>query len=394
MEDEVKTICITGAKLITETGIIDPGGVILKNGIIDVLGRQSEIRAPHGAHLIDAHGCWLTPGFIDLQVNGGFGHDFVREPTSIWESAKRLPETGVTSFLPTIISSPQEAIKQAQDVLLMGEPDGFHGARPIGLHLEGPFLNPEKRGAHNLEDIRLPSLEEIQDWSSKSIVRIVTLAPEQLGALPVIRKLRSRGVVVAAGHSMASYKQACEGIEAGIRYGTHVFNAMREIHHREPGIVGALLEDKRVILGVIADGIHLHPSMIKLLWKVLGNARISIVSDAAAPLGLGPGTYNIGETEILVESQRAYLEDGTLAGSVTPLISALRNLITFTGSSIGEAIACITSTPASVLGLAEQKGILSSGHDADLVLLTPEIEVACTLVEGKIIFHDPDRISI
>ena len=260
----------------------------------------------------------VVPGFIDLQVNGAFGKDFTADPTAIWDVAREYARYGVTSFLPTIITSPLDNIAAAQAVVCR-PPAGFRGCEPLGLHVEGPFLNPARKGAHNPDFLRPPTLDAVANWAPQTGVRLVTLAPELPGALEVIRSLAARGVVVSAGHSMATYAEALAGFDAGIRYGTHLFNAMPPLAHREPGLPGALLTDERVAAGFIPDGIHTHPAIIRLAWKQLGPERFSMVTDCMAALGMGPGRHMLGDFEVIVDETSARLADGTLAGSILSL---------------------------------------------------------------------------
>jgi N-acetylglucosamine-6-phosphate deacetylase len=338
---------------------------------------------------IDATGLYLAPGFVDLQINGAFGHDFTVEPDSIWPVAAQLPRYGVTAFLPTVITSPLETIGSAQDVVTAQPATGLSGAKPLGLHVEGPFLNPERKGAHNPAHLRLPDLEIVDDWSPESGVLLVTLAPELPGALDLVATLVQRGVLVSAGHSASSLEQAQAGFTAGIRYGTHLFNAMPPLHHRKPGLVGALLTDGRPTAGIIADGIHCHPSMVALAWQSLGSARLNLVTDAMAALGMPPGRHRLAGFDVEVDSTSARLADGTLAGSVLSLDTALRNLVAFTGCSLEEALPTITTTPAQILGLGATRGRIAPGYLADLVLLTPELQAQITIAEGKEVYRRP-----
>ena len=328
----------------------------------------------------------LAPGFIDLQINGAFGDDFTADPATIWRVAEGLPRYGVTAFLPTIITSPLEQVAAGQRIVTEGEPDGFRGARPLGLHVEGPFLNPQKKGAHNPKYLRLPSVEAVAGWSPATGIRLVTLAPELPWALEVIVALSDRGVLVSEGHSMATYDQAQAGFDAGARYGTHLFNAMPALGHRDPGLPGALLTDERATVGFIADGVHTHPSVIKLVWQALGGARLNLVTDAMAALGTPPGVHLLGDYEVTVDATSARLADGTLAGSILSLDQALRNLIAAAGCTLAEALPTITTTPAKAIGLDGQRGRIEPGYTADLVLLTRDLHVHTTIAEGEVVY--------
>lgn len=381
---------ITNATILTPTIQIDHGAVHIENGRITAVGRAGEVAAPDQETRFDTRGMLLAPGFVDLQLNGAFGHDFTQDPASIWHAAARLPRFGVTTFLPTIISSPPATIQAAQQALQQ-MPNGFHGALPLGLHLEGPFLNPGKKGAHNPAHLLPPDLALASDWAPGSGVRLVTLAPELPGALDVIRRLCANGVLVSAGHSLATYGEAQAALEAGVGYGTHLFNAMAPLHHRRPGLAAALLADTRAAVGLIADGVHVHPALVGLVWSLLGAQRLTLVTDAMAALGMPPGTYQLGDRAVRVEGRQATLPDGTLAGSILSLDAALRNVIQMSHCSLPEALQTVTTTPARLLGLEHNKGTIAPGRDADLVVLTPDLEVVATFGGGRLLYQRQER---
>lgn len=364
--------------------------LLIGDGRILAVKPADTFSIPEAAEIINADGGSLVPGFLDLQLNGAFGHDFTRDPTTIWAVAAELPRYGVTSFLPTIITSPLEVAAGAHNILLTGPPGAFSGAKPIGLHIEGPYLNPTKKGAHNLAYLRPPSLAEVERWRPEEGVRLVTLAPELPGALPVIEELSQRGVVVSAGHSMATLAEAQAGFAAGIRYGTHLFNAMPPLHHREPGLAAALLREHRITVGLIPDGIHVHPALVNLIWQLTGPQRLNLVTDAMAALGTSPGVYQLGNSQVTVDATTARLADGTLAGSILSLDAAVRNLIAYTGCTLAEALATVTTTPAALLGLDSRTGQIAPGHDADLVLLDENLQVMMTIINGNVVF---DRLK-
>jgi N-acetylglucosamine-6-phosphate deacetylase len=296
---------------------------------------------------------------------------------------ENLTHFGVTSFLPTIISSKPGIIRHAQAVVNQGPPPGYCGAGVIGLHLEGPYLNPEKCGAHDPANLSLPEAGEYEQWSRSSHVRLVTLAPELPGSLPAVRTLIRNGVVVGVGHSLADLSQAQAGFDAGIRYGTHLFNAMPAFNHHQPGLVGAILRDNRVTVGLIVDGIHIHPSMVQFAWQNLGPGRTNLVTDAVAALGMPSGQYHLGSRTVYTDGSSIKLSDGRLAGSLLSLDQALRNLISFTGCSLPEALSTVTQVPAGLLHLDPWLGRLAIGSKADLVLLTGDAHIARVWVHGK-----------
>ena len=377
---------IHNAAIHTPDRLIDRGAVLSDGGRIVEVGPAGTIRRPAGAEVIDADGRALVPGFVELQFNGGFGDDFTDDPSTIWRVAEKLPRYGVTSFLPTIITSPLEKIAQGQTVVAHGPPPGFRGARPLGLHVEGPFLNPAKKGAHNPRYLREPDLAAVERWSPATGIRLVTMAPELPGALDVIAALSSRGVLVSAGHSGATFDQAIAAFDAGARYGTHLFNAMSPFGHRDPGLPGALLTDPRPTVGVIADGVHTHRSVIGLTWLALGPHRMNLVTDAMAALGMPPGRHLLGDFEVVVDATSARLADGTLAGSILSLDQALRTLIDVTGCTLADALPTVTTTPARAIGIDHERGRIAPGCVADMVLLAAGLRVAATIAEGQVVF--------
>lgn len=377
---------IANSTLYTPSQTVPRAAVLTARGRIAAVGTMATLSCPPEATTLDAEGLLLAPGLIDLQCNGAFGDDFTAAPHTIWRAAAALPRYGVTSFLPTIISAPLATATAAQQAALHGRPAGFRGAEPLGLHLEGPFLNPQKRGAHHPAHLQLPSLPAAANWSPARGVRLVSLAPELPGAPALIRALAARGVLVSAAHSQASYHEAIAGFDAGIAYGTHLFNAMPPLGHRRPGLAGALLADPRPVVGLIADGLHVHPALVELVWRVLGPQRLNLVSDAMAALGMPPGVYPLGDLAVTVGDDGARLADGTLAGSLLSLDQALRNLTAWTGCTLNDALATVSSTPAAALGLGHERGRITPGYIADLVLLTPELRINTVIIGGRIVY--------
>lgn len=377
-------LCIHGATVIGPAGPVERAVIRVENGELRSIDGEERHACPAGALRLDGIGLVLTPGFVDLQLNGASGIDVTAAPDRIWEAAASLPRLGITAFLPTIISAPAATIATAQRTLMAGPPPGFLGARPLGLHLEGPFLAPSRRGVHDERFLRPPDPGLAAGWSPERGVRMVTLAPELPGAIPLISALAERGVVVSAGHSAASLAEGMAGIEAGVRCATHVFNAMPALDRREPGLIAAVLLDERVTAGFIVDGIHVAPEVLALAGRVIGLERFLAVSDATAALGMAPGVYRLGDLELSSDGVTARLGDGRLAGSVLRLDQALRNVRAFLGWSIADAVATITSVPARLLGGADRCGVLVPGRPFDAVLLTPELEIVATFVAGRI----------
>lgn len=376
---------VRGGALVGPDGGLTMGTLVVEDGRILSTGSPATAAPPD--EIVDAGGLLVAPGFIDLQVNGAFGHDFTADPPTIWSVAAELTRYGVTAFLPTIITSPLPTVAAALAVLAAGPGGAFRGATPLGLHLEGPFLNPDKKGAHNPAYLQPPDPATAADWSPQHGVRLVTLAPELPGATALIAELAARGVVVSAGHSLATFAEGQAAVAAGVRYGTHLFNAMTAVHHRDPGLPVALLDDERVTIGLIPDGLHVHAALVRLVWEKLGAARLNVVTDAMAALGMPPGTYLLGDHAVTVDDSCARLESGTLAGCIVPLDEALRNLVAYTGCTPGEAIATVTATPARLLGIEAERGTLQPGAVADFVLLTPDLHVVATYCNGVCVYR-------
>jgi N-acetylglucosamine-6-phosphate deacetylase len=291
-------------------------------------------------------------GFIDIQINGGWGHDFTADPSSIWEVGRHLPSTGVTAFLPTIISAPYEFVDAAIEVIRVGAPEGYQGAHPLGLHIEGPWISPEWKGAHNPDHLQLPDVAVARRWADSGAVRMVTLAPELDGALEVAAILSESGVVVSAGHSGADFETAASALEGPWSTVTHLFNQMSPFHHRSPGLVGAaLLSDRRC--GVIVDGIHADPAAVRLAWDLLGPERFVLVTDAMQATGLGEGIYILGDREVFVGAEGPRIGRAILAGSTLTMDQAVANLQDWTSASADQARACASINPARLLGLED-----------------------------------------
>ncbi len=365
------------------------GSVLVANGrIVDGDG--------HGGHsiaTIDADGLVVAPGFVDLQINGGFGFDVAGEPETMWELGRLLPRHGVTSFLPTVISSPATVTDRAL-VALSRRPADHRGAEPLGLHFEGPMLNPERAGAHPPEHLVAPSPEITARWTRPNGVALVTIAPELPGAVELIERLTADGVAVSAGHSTATSAEAFAGFDAGSSMVTHLFNAMGPMSHRAPGLAGAAMADDRVAVGLIVDGVHVDPLMVKVAWRAKGPARVVLVTDAVGAMGLPAGRYELGGITVTADATSVRTETGVLAGSILTMDQAVRNTMAFTGCSLDEAVTAAATTPATVIG-ATERGHLRPGAVADVVLLEPDGSVAATICAGSIAYladHATDRL--
>lgn len=380
-------LAIVGGRLATRSGL-ELADLQLTDGRVRSVEPAGS--STGGPRRLDAEGLIVAPGLLDLQINGGHGIDLWSEPHRLWELARLLPRHGVTAFCPTIVSGPPERVDEALRALADGPVadtgDGAHvGAEPLGLHLEGPMLAPDRRGAHDRRHLVAPSLAVVQGWTAGRGVALVTLAPELDGADDVIGALRRAGVTVSAGHTDATAEDAARAEDAGVTLVTHLFNAMAPLHHRRPGLVGHVLGTDRLRAGLIVDGIHLAPEVVALALRALGPDRLVLVSDAVAAMGLGPGRHRFGDRTVTADHTGVRHPDGTLAGSDLTLDRAVRNLVSFTGAPVHDALRCASDIPARALGpVADGRGRLVPGSVADVVLLDDDLEVQATICRGRI----------
>lgn len=364
--------------------VVTPGG--LRRHDVVVIDDTIESVAPPDAladgNVIDAAGLTVSPGFVDLQINGGFGVDLACEPLAMWDLGRRLPEHGVTAFLPTIITSPAP-VADAALAAMTQRPEHYLGAEPLGIHFEGPMLSPQRPGAHPVEHLAEPHLDVIDKWSKNSGVAMVTLAPDLPGATEIIAELSRRGVTVAAGHTNATSTQTQEGRNAGVSVVTHLFNAMAPLSHRHPNLVGVAMADPTFVAGLIADGVHVDPLVVAAAWNAKGPEGIVLVTDAVAAMGQPPGTYQFAGSSVTADETSVRNGDGTLAGSVLTMDRAVRNLVSCTRCSPSQALASATSTPAGVIGQT-RRGRIEPDRLADIVLLDQNLEVQITLCGGRV----------
>ena len=335
--------------------------------------------------LIDGKGHLLVPGMIDVHIHGANGFNMMDgKEESIQEVSRVCASTGCTSFLATSVSSTiEDLLEMIRSVKLVQGHEA--GAKIAGIHLEGPYLNPKRKGMQNEKYLRHPDLEEMKMIFEEagSLIKMVTIAPELPGGMELISFLKEQGVIISIAHSDATYEEAKQAFSAGASHVTHCFNGMRPIHHRDPGLIVAAFEEKHVSLQAIVDNVHLHPAIIRLMHSLKGPEGMVLITDALQAMGMGDGNYIFGGHHVTVEGGIARLEDGTLASSTVTMNEALRYTVE-TGISLIDAVQMASTTPATILGL-QQKGEISSGFDADLVLLDEEFQVLWTMVGGQML---------
>jgi N-acetylglucosamine-6-phosphate deacetylase len=379
---------ITAARLVTPVEWIEAPVMVIEDGRIISLASRNATEISEGRRLAFQN-LILAPGFIDIHIHGGAGRDAMEASESALEQIERqLVKHGVTAYLPTTVTAPQEKILKVLDGLgksIAGANRNQGRAAPLGIHLEGPFISHEKRGVHPPQDLLPPSPQALERFwqASAGNIRMMTIAPELPGAAETIQYARSLGIHSSLGHSNATYKEAQLGISAGADHATHTFNAMRTLDHRDPGILGAVLENDGLTADIIADGIHVHPSVLKLFLRAKGADRAILITDAISATDMPDGVYRLGGLEVQVSNGRCEFQ-GKLAGSVLTLDRAIRNVMSFAGWQLQQAVKLATLNPAQRLGISDQRGLLAAGRRADLVVLTPEGEVAHTIIGGEI----------
>lgn len=403
----VATALVNG-RIITPLRVLDDGAVLVRDGVIVDVGSAEQVHIPSDAQVIDVQGAYVSPGFIDLHVHGFCGGDVMSGSLDDLDKMCRgLARYGVTSFLPTTLSGSLDSLGYVIDCVERAQTRLIDGARIRGLHLEGPYLNPEQPGAQNPRYIVGPDPTDYIPLLDKyCCIRRVSAAPEIAGGLRLGRELRKRGIVASIAHSNATYTQVLEAIENGYTHVTHIFSAMSGIRrmnaYRIPGVIESTLLLDGLTTEIIADGHHLPPSLIRLVLKNKGLDRVCVVSDAMSAAGMGPGEYSLGGLDVIVEDavpeefevstrQGNYVaklpDRSAFASSVTTMSQMIRNMVQLVGIQVNEAVQLATANPARMQGLDHQIGRIARGMEADLVVFDDDIDIMLTMVGGRVIYR-------
>ncbi|WP_404323187.1 N-acetylglucosamine-6-phosphate deacetylase [Cytobacillus firmus] len=389
----MKAILLKGMQIYAEDQKIEKGYILLQDHQIIGIGPITELPSPEGVEVMEVPSSFLAiPGLIDIHIHGVNGADVMDATVEALEiMSAALPKEGTTSFLATTMTQSQTAIEKALinagGYIQKNQPPGK--AEILGIHLEGPYVNKSKAGAQPEEFIVNSSIEQFEKWNNlaNKTVKIVTLAPEQPGGMEMVKYLDENSILASIGHSDATYEEVSQAIEAGAKHVTHLFNQMRGLHHREPGVVGAALLREELTAELIADGVHVRPEMMKLAFQQKGEKELILITDAMRAKCLKSGVYDLGGQAVTVEDGKAVLQDGTLAGSILKLGNAMKNMMAFTGCSLEDAIQMASVNPAKQLNVIDRKGTLSIGKDADIVILDEQLEAAMTFCRGELAYH-------
>lgn len=376
---------IRNARLMTPEGVVE-GDLLAHDGQIAAVGAAG---APESAQVVEAEGGWLLPGFIDIHAHGGVGREAMdADPEGLRAIAQFYAAHGVTSFLPTTWTAPHEDIMAALENIARVQREGTGGAAILGAHVEGPYLNPARCGAQDSRQIRRAGRGEALPILDTGLIRLMALAPEYPENHWLIEECVQRGIVVSAAHTAATYADMQVAVALGLTQTTHTYNAMTGLHHREPGTLGAALTIDAITCELIADNVHVHPAAMNLLYRAKGPDKVILITDAVRGAGLAEGTsYDQDGRPVAVRDGAAYLPGDTLAGSTLTMERALKNFIIAANAPLEIVWPATSRNAARQLGLADRKGQLIPGMDADLVLLDDALNVRLTAVGGEVVFQ-------
>ncbi len=382
------TTLIHAARALTPSTEINNVGILIREDVIEAIGPRGGLSLPAGAREIRATGKTAIPGFVDVHIHGAGGHDVMEGSREAMAAVtKTVAGHGTTAFVATTVTaSPEDTLRSVAGISkYIAEQHQANDPRAevLGIHFEGPFISAVRRGVHPLEWVKLPSAELLEKFlqAAAGNAQILTIAPELMGAIPCIDVARKAGLVVALGHTDATYEQARAGIAHGARHAVHVYNAMRPFSHRDTGVIGAVLTSPEVTAELIADGVHVDEAAMKLLLQAKGAGGVILVSDGISATGMPDGKYMLGTFEVTVSGGVCRNAEGKLAGSTLTLDRALRNIVGL-GVSLPDAVRMLTLNPASLLGIEFKKGSLRVGADADILLLDERLQVAGVWARG------------
>jgi N-acetylglucosamine-6-phosphate deacetylase len=390
-------VAIRAGCILTPLESIAPGTILIEDEKIAAVGPSAEIPIPDGATVIDAPDKLVVPGFVDTHVHGRDGHHFGEDVETTTQLCQSIASTGVTGLLPTSLGRPTfEEILDSLRVVRQVMVQGTGGAEILGIHMEGPYLSDAEiaRGSTDVATHRRPSVEELHRMveASEGTIRKMSIAPELDGALDVIRELVRLNIVPSAAHSAATYEQAMAAVQAGLSCATHTFNGMIPLHHRRPGLLGAVLTCDEINAELIPDGQHVGSVAMRILLRCKGTDGMHFVTDNTAWAGMPNGTYDwTSGRKVVKEDHRVYVVGGTLAGSVAPMNFGVGNFARSTGCSLAEAVKMASLNPALVIGVADRKGSLEPGKDADLVIIDEQVNVYLTMVRGQEVYRADGR---
>ena len=378
-----------GMQILIENEWVNDHAILVEHGVIKAILHEEMLahHLPARKHYFPKD-YFLIPGLIDLHIHGSSGYDVMdANQEALCTISESLAAEGVTGFLATTMSAKKDYLHHVLATIAANR-SSVKGAAILGVHLEGPFISTKKLGAQAFSEHTIPDIKFFQSLqtSAANAIKLVTLAPELPGVLPIIKNLDEMGIVVSIGHTHATYAEAKEAIHQGCSYATHLFNAMSGLHQREPGAAGAILLADHVSAELIVDGVHLHPAMVELSLRLKGKERLILVTDAMRAKCLGEGKYDLGGQTVFVQGNKAALEDGTLAGSVLRMPEAIKNMVHFTQCSLIDAVKMASLNPAKILKLDHRKGSIEINKDADLAILNSSLDVMLTMQEGKIVY--------
>jgi N-acetylglucosamine-6-phosphate deacetylase len=388
---------LLGARLVDGMTDIPMSDITVEDAFISAVGKRSGMEDGGQAPLpdtlsVDAADAIVMPGFIDVHTHGGGGNNLHTTAVEEIQAYTRwAPESGVTSFLIGVVGTPGALPEPQLQAAVEAIEQSSTAAEPLGIHLEGPYINVERRGAHLPSWLRTPNPLETERLLelTNGHLRLIALAPELPGASSLITRLVEAGITVSMGHTDATYEQAQASIGIGVTHATHCCNAMRPLHHRDPGPLGAIAESDQVFGELIADGVHVHPSMMSIVVKILGAERTIVITDALAAAGIGDAAFEFAGQPAQVVRGVARLADGTITGSVLTMDQALRNILAITGVSLAQAIGMLTWNPARSIHVDDRKGLLQAGYDADLLVFDNQLVLQATLCRGEVRYATP-----